>query len=215
MTQKQQAERNVRKPRRAAPPREMRRRTAAPRAPLRARLGAWRDQHLYGFFSSLGRLAARPWATALTVLVLGFALALPLLFCSRSTMRASSRGGLREAREVTVFLKPSIDAHVANAFAAELRKRDDVAGVADQDAGAGPGRIPPAVRFRRSARHPARTIRCRTCWWSRRSSPADADDPPLVAELRSDARVDLVQYDAAWRRTPVRHPRISASARSR
>jgi cell division transport system permease protein len=26
------------------------------------------------------------------------------------------------------------------------------------------------------------------------------DNPPLVAELKADARVDLVQYDAAWRR---------------
>jgi len=30
--------------------------------------------------------------------------------------------------------------------------------------------------------------------------PADADDPPLVTELRNDTRVDLVQYDATWRR---------------
>ena len=28
----------------------------------------------------------------------------------------------------------------------------------------------------------------------------DLDEPPLVAALRADTRVDLVQYDAAWRR---------------
>ena len=30
--------------------------------------------------------------------------------------------------------------------------------------------------------------------------PAADDDPPLLGELRKDKRVDLVQYDATWRR---------------
>jgi len=62
--------------------------------------------------------------------MLGFALALPLLFYIAFDNARALSGGLREAREVTVFLKPSVESSGANAFAAELRKRDDVEGVA-------------------------------------------------------------------------------------
>ena len=43
-----------------------------------SRLRAWREQHLYSLVSSLGRLAARPFATGLTVGVMAIALALAL-----------------------------------------------------------------------------------------------------------------------------------------
>ena len=41
--------------------------------------GMWFDHHLYSFVASLGRVARRPWATALTVGVMSVALALPLI----------------------------------------------------------------------------------------------------------------------------------------
>lgn len=202
MSQKKQAERNVRKP--PAPTPTPANVAAEPqprrvRVPLRARLGAWRDHHFYGFFSSLGRLAARPWATLLTVLMLGFALALPLLFYIAFDNARTLSGGLREARELTVFLKPSIETPAANAFAAEMRKRDDVASVAIKTPAQG------LAEFRQlSGFGEALDIL--------KDNPlpnvlvvvprllADDDDPPLVAELRKDTRVDLVQYDATWRR---------------
>ncbi|MET0229692.1 MAG: hypothetical protein ABW186_02025, partial [Rhodanobacteraceae bacterium] len=135
---KKQAERNVRKPASAVPvataePAEPRR----PRAPIGTRVGAWRDHHLYGFFSSLGRLAARPWATLLTVLMLGFALALPLLFYIAFDNARALAGGLREAREITVFLKPSVERDAAANFAGELRRNDGVSGVIVRTPGEG------------------------------------------------------------------------------
>ena len=202
MSQKKQAERNVRKPPApaavpASVPAESQPRRV--RVPLRARLGAWRDHHFYGFFSSLGRLAARPWATLLTVLMLGFALALPLLFYIAFDNARTLSGGLREARELTVFLKPSVDTQAATGFAAEMRKRDDVASVAIKTPAQG------LAEFRQlSGFGEALDIL--------KDNPlpnvlvvvprllADDDDPPLVAELRKDTRVDLVQYDATWRR---------------
>ena len=102
------------------------------RTPVRERFGAWRTQHLHGFFSSLGRLAARPWASGLTVFVLGFALALPLLFWLVYDNARDLSGGMREAREVTVFLKPALDAKAASALASELRKREDVSEVVER-----------------------------------------------------------------------------------
>lgn len=191
-----QAERNVRRappaPKSAAEPRR-------PRVPWRERLGAWRDQHLYSFFSSLGRLAARPWANALTVLVLGFALALPLLFFLLFENARDLSGGLREAREVAVFLKPAIDAKGAGALADELRRRGDVAdvlirtpeeGLAEFRQLSGFGEALDALRS-----NPLPSVLVVTP-----SAKSDLDAPPLLADLKADDRVDLVQYDAAWRR---------------
>jgi cell division transport system permease protein len=200
MTQKKQAERNVRKPAAATPPPP----SAPPesrrtRVSTRMRLGAWRDHHLYGFFSSLGRLAARPWATALTVLMLGFALALPLLFYIAFDNARALSGGLREAREVTVFLKPSIESTAANTFAAELRKREDVEAVALKTPEEGMAEFRQLSGFGEALDilkdNPLPNVLIVTP-----RLPADADDPPLVTELRNDTRVDLVQYDATWRR---------------
>ncbi|MEO7431141.1 MAG: permease-like cell division protein FtsX [Dokdonella sp.] len=170
-----------------------------PRTPVAARLSAWRDQHFYSFFSSLGRLTARPWATALTVLVLGFALALPLLFWLVYANARDLSGGLREAREVTVFLKSSADAKVGEVLAGELRKRADVTdvvlhtpeqGLAEFRQLSGFGEALDALQS-----NPLPTVLVVT---PRES--LEADNPALVAELKSDPRVDLVQYDAEWRR---------------
>lgn len=170
-----------------------------PRAPLGERLAAWRDQHFYGLFSSLGRLAARPWSTGLTVLVLGFALALPLLFWLVFDNARELSGGLREAREVTAFLKPGLDARSAEACADELRRRADVAavllrtpeqGLAEFRQLSGFGEALDALQG-----NPLPSVLVVTP-----REATDADEPPLVAALRADTRVDLVQYDAAWRR---------------
>ena len=48
----------------------------APAAPSRLRV--WWDQHLHSVVFSLGRALRKPWATLLTVAVMGLALALPL-----------------------------------------------------------------------------------------------------------------------------------------
>lgn len=190
------SERNARK----APATE--KASAAPRRvrrPLRERLGAWRDQHLYGFFSSLGRLAARPLATALTVLVLGFALALPLLFWLAFDNVREVSGGLREAREVTAFLQPGIDADNATGLAADLRRRADVAAVLVRTPEQGLAEFRQLAGFGAALDvlqgNPLPSVLVITP-----GALADADDPRLLADLRADTRVDLVQYDAAWRR---------------
>ncbi|MBO9662073.1 permease-like cell division protein FtsX [Dokdonella sp.] len=191
-----QAERNVRRqapaPKVAAEPRRA-------RVPWRARLAAWRDQHLYSFFSSLGRLAARPWANALTVLVLGFALALPLMFYLLFDNARDLAGGLREAREVTVFLQPAIDGKGAVALAAELRARADVADVLIRTPEEGLAEFRQLSGFGEAldALHanPLPTVLVVTP-----GAQSDLDAPPLLADLKADRRVDLVQYDATWRR---------------
>lgn len=165
----------------------------------RERLAAWGDQHLYGLFSSLGRLAARPLASALTVLVLGLALALPLLFWLAWDNARGWAGDLREAGEVTVFLAPGASAAEAAALAAQLRARADVAEVLERspqqalaELRAQPG-FAAVLDLLEDNPLPAMLV-------VRPSHAADAARPAVVAFLEADARVDLVQYDAAWRR---------------
>lgn len=193
---RRQDARNVRRP---APSARGNATPRPPKGPWRMRLAAWREQHLYGFFSSLGRLAARPWASVLTVFVLGFALALPVLFFLVFDNARALSGGLREAREITVFLQPSVDARAVAAFASELRARADVAdvGVRTPEQGLAEFRqvsgFGKALDLLKDNPLPAVLI----------VTPRGADNPdnpPLLAELKADARVDLVQYDLAWRR---------------
>lgn len=164
----------------------------------RERLSAWRDQHFYSLFSSLGRLAARPWATLFTVLVMGLALALPLLFFLLLDNTRQLSGGLREAREATVFLKMDVNVQTAQHFAQELRNRGDVTAVILRTPDEG------LVEFKQLAgvsdalevlpHNPLPSVLVVT------PLTQEGEDPKLIADLQLDQRVDLVQYDAAWRR---------------
>lgn len=183
------------KPASAAVPRATER--VAPRR--RLGFGSWRDQHLYSLFSSLGRLLARPWATALTALVMGLALALPLLFLILLDNARGLAGSWQDAREITVFLKPSADAAAGAALGARLAARGDVAavkqitpeqGLAEFRAMSGFADALDVLQF-----NPLPHVLIVTPNEVRGSA-----EPPVLAELRREAEVDLVQYDAAWRR---------------
>ncbi|MGA8276723.1 MAG: permease-like cell division protein FtsX [Rhodanobacteraceae bacterium] len=166
----------------------------------RDRLRAWGDQHLFSLFSSLGRLAARPWATVLTILVLGFALALPLLFFLVFQNARDLSTGLRQAREITVFLKPAIDGGAATALADELRRRQDVAAIVVRTPAEGLAEFRQLSGFSKALdvvdTNPLPSVLIVTP----RAAADSASDPAIVGDLRTDPRVDLVQYDAAWRR---------------
>lgn len=174
------------------------RNSASGSRPLGVRLGAWRRQHRHGFVSSLGRLAARPWATALTVLVIGMALTLPLLFHVALDNARALAGDLREAREISVFLKPDLDARATAAFAAELTGRADVAQVDTRTPEQGLAEFRQLSGFAQAldvlAHNPLPSVLLVTP-----RADAGGDMPPLLAALRADARVDMVQYDATWR----------------
>lgn len=194
-----QAERNSRQPgiapgNRAAPHRV--------RLPWRQRFTAWRAQHAQAFRSSLGRLAAKPWATAMTLLVLGFALALPLLFFLVFNNARELSGGLREAREITAFLKPELDAKTAATLADELRNRPDVASVLIRTPEQGLAEFRQLAGFGEALDslqgNPLPSVLVvvpRTI-----NLTDNTDNPQLIGLLKADPRVDFVQYDAAWRR---------------
>ena len=169
------------------------------RRSIRSRWNAWTRQHRQSFRASLGRLWARPWATTLTVLVMGIALALPLLlFVLLDNARALS-GGLREAREFTVFLDTAQSAESARQFADELSKRVDVVGVDLRTPDQGLAEFRQLSGFSEALDvledNPLPNVLVVTPRLQARN-----DEPALLAELKADARVDMVQYDAEWRK---------------
>lgn len=164
-----------------------------------ARWNAWTRQHRQSFRASLRRLLMRPWSTALTVLVMGIALALPLLLFVMLDNARSLSGGLREAREFTVFLKSSQRIDAAQAFSIELGKRDDVSSTSLRTPEQGLTEFRQLSGFSEALDvledNPLPSVIVVTP-----KRLETALDPPLLAELRSDPRVDMVQYDAEWRK---------------
>jgi cell division transport system permease protein len=158
-------------------------------------LRAWREQHLYSLFSSLGRLAARPWATALTLAVLGFALALPLLFWLLLDNARGLAGNVGEASAVSAFLKPDTQADAVQALAARVRARTDVASVAVKS----PEQGLDEFRERSGFADALKVLHYNPLPAVLVVDPRGDDPSALAAALRGDPAVDQVQYDAQWR----------------
>ena len=96
-------------------------------AATRSGFGIWLDQHLYSFVASLGRVVRRPWTTLLTIGVMAVAVALPLGLGLALDNLQHFAGSVEQSRQIDLFLKPEIDVTRAQALAAELRGRGDVA----------------------------------------------------------------------------------------
>ncbi len=159
----------------------------------------WLERHVQTMVGSLGRLWQKPFATLLTILVIGIALALPAcLHVLVQNVRAAS-GGWSSALDVSVYLKQSATLEEAKSVADRVRKRRDVSEVtlvsADEALeefrkGSGFGEaldalkdnpLPHALIVR-----PAEEFR----------------DPAHVATLTSELKtlpgVDVVQLDTEW-----------------
>ncbi|MFL6593518.1 MAG: permease-like cell division protein FtsX [Luteimonas sp.] len=163
------------------------------RPTLFGRLRTWLDHHVYSFVASLGRVVRKPWSTALTVGVMAIALALPLgLWLVLANITRFS-GDVQRSREISVFLKPSVDSGAAEALLGRLRARSDIG----------------AVRLRTPAQGLSEL---------RASGLGDAidavganplpsllvvtprgDETLLAASLQQLPQADLVQHDAQWR----------------
>jgi cell division transport system permease protein len=161
-----------------------------------SRLRVWWDHHLHSIVYSLGRALRKPWATLLTMAVMALALALPLGLSIALDNLKQFAGSVQQSRDINVFLKTSVDAAAANALAASLRGRADVAavalrtpaqGMAELRARAGLGEALDALDD-----NPLPTLLIVT--------PAAADDAPLAVSLSALPQADLVQHDALWRK---------------
>jgi len=179
----------------AKPPKAVARAARAPRLGLRA----WREQHLYSLFSSLGRIAARPLATLLTLLVMALALAMPLLLFVLLDNAQQLRGDMQQAGAISVFLKPNQDAAVAETLAKRVRARAGVASVTVKTPEQGLQEFRSQSGFADAMKvlheNPLPAVLVVTP-----RADAGADAPAqLAASLGAEPEIDLVQYDAAWR----------------
>jgi cell division transport system permease protein len=159
----------------------------------------WLERHLQTMVGSLGRLWQQPFATLLTVLVIGIALALPAcLNVLVQNVRAAS-GGWSNALDVSVYMKQSASLGDAKSIAERVRKRRDVAEVT----------LVPAddalAEFRRSSGfgEALDALKENPLPHALIVRPAEAFLDPghvatLTAELKLLPGVDVVQLDTEW-----------------
>ena len=163
-----------------------------------SRIGAWLEHHAHSLVTSLGRLLRKPWASLLTIGVMALALALPVGLWV-VLMNVQRLGGqVQAAREITVFLRPGIDAARASALADMLRTRADVAAV---------DRVSPdqALAQLRQRDDLAAAIDALGADAARAALPEALrvvprdDEVALVRAIGALPETDRVQYDARWR----------------
>lgn len=92
-------------------------------------LAVYCTRHAQALLGSTGRLARNPLATALTVLVIGLALALPLGLEMLVSNVADATGGFSGALDLSVYFKPGVPLAKAQQLAGSVRARAGVAGV--------------------------------------------------------------------------------------
>ncbi|MCE3286243.1 MAG: hypothetical protein K0R70_2499 [Steroidobacteraceae bacterium] len=86
----------------------------------------WFERHAQTLVGSLGRLWQHPFATLLTVIVIGIALALPAcLHVLVQNVRVAS-GGWNNALDISVYMQPDATLDQAKRAAERIRQRRDV-----------------------------------------------------------------------------------------
>ncbi|MGH8299706.1 MAG: cell division protein FtsX, partial [Steroidobacteraceae bacterium] len=93
------------------------------------RPGVFGTRHLQALLGSCGRLARNPLATALTLLVIGLALALPAALGLFVINAQVATGGFGNAVDMSVYLKSGVPVAKAQQLAASARERPGVAQV--------------------------------------------------------------------------------------
>lgn len=168
-------------------------------AARRSRLGVWMEHHAWSLRASLQRLGRHPLGTALTMLVLGLALALPLtLGLVLDNARVVTRA-LGEGESLSVFLHPGQDAASAQALAAQVRRRADVTTVDLKSPAQGLAELSSVQGFGDALA----ALDSNPLPWVLLVVPRDGLDAAAVGTLATALRaapgVDLVQDDGAFR----------------
>jgi len=162
-------------------------------------VNAWLERHVQTLVGSLGRLWAQPFATLLTILVIGIALALPAcLHVLVQNVRLAS-GGWGNALDISVYMKTDAGLAQAKQAAERVRQRRDVEAVTLVEADAA------LEEFRRNSGfgEALDALTDNPLPHALVVRPAAAFREPaqvatLTAELRKLEGVDIVQLDTAW-----------------
>ena len=162
-------------------------------------LRAWRGHHAWSIRHSLRQLLKRPLGSALTIVVMGFALALPLAFLLLLVNMQRLSAALGESQAVSVFLKADIDAPRAQALAARLRARDDISTVVVKTPQQGLAELAAVQGFGEALRVMPGNPLPFVLLVQPRVGAANTQVVVLAAALRAQPGVDLVQDDGAFR----------------
>lgn len=173
-------------------------RPAGPRT-LGGALATWLERHAQSLVGSLGRLARQPFATALTVVVIALALALPAaLWLMVNNVRAVT-AGLGETVQLSVYLRLPATAEQAKKTAAAIQARIEVerAVLVSPDEGLAEFRALSGLGDALSA------LAENPLPWVVKVRPAAPHDTAaavesLAAALRRMEQVELVEADTAW-----------------
>jgi cell division transport system permease protein len=169
------------------------------RMPLPDAIAIHFERHAQALLGSLGRLARQPFATFLTVAVIGIALALPTaLWLAVANLRAVT-DGLDETVQLSAYLAMSTTPAEARQAAAAIEASAGVAGatLVSPDEG--------LVEFRRLSGigDALEALPENPLPWLVKVRPAPPHDTAaaleaLAAQLRRIERVDLVEADTVW-----------------
>jgi cell division transport system permease protein len=148
---------------------------AAMGRPVRhSRVAMWRRQHAWCVRDSLRQLARRPLGSALTVAVMGLALALPLAFYLLLANLQHLATALGDSQSVSVFLKSNVTAEGADQLAAMQGFGDAIKSLPDNP-------LPFVLLV------------------EPRAGADRAQVESMVAAVRASPGVDLVQDSGQWR----------------
>jgi len=89
-------------------------------------MNQWLERHFQTMVGSLGRLWQQPFATLLTIVVIGIALALPACLHVLVQNVRSASGGWSSALDISVYMKPDASLEQAQRAAERIRQRRDV-----------------------------------------------------------------------------------------
>lgn len=160
---------------------------------------AWREQHLYGLFSSLGYLWRRRRATLLTVAVMALALLLPLLLQVLLRNLEGFGNGLRDAREMSVFLRPRLEPAQVAAASASAQALEGVAEVRVRTPADALAELRTLEGFAGATALLDDNPLPHVLLLTPRAALGDDEVRALAQRLDLLAHVDFVQYDLAWR----------------
>ncbi len=169
-------------------------------SPVRhSRVAMWRRQHAWCVRDSLRQLARRPLGSALTVAVMGLALALPLAFYLLLTNLQHLATALGDSQSVSVFLKSSVAADGADKLAATLRVRADVAGVTVRTPQQGLAELAAMQGFGDAIKSLSDNPLPFVLLVEPRADADRVQVESMVAAVRALPDVDLVQDNGQWR----------------
>jgi cell division transport system permease protein len=174
-------------------------RVAMGRPVRHSRVAMWRRQHAWCVRDSLRQLARRPLGSALTVAVMGLALALPLAFYLLLTNLQHLATALGDSQSVSVFLKSGVATDSADRLAARLRGRADVAGVTVRTPQQGLAELAAMQGFGDAIQSLPDNPLPFVLLVEPRAGADRAQVEAMVAAVRALPDVDLVQDNGQWR----------------